>query len=140
MLKAVGLFSGIGGFELGFAREGIEPNLLCEAAPDAKVILRARFPGVPIAPDVRTLRSLPRADVLAAGFPCQDLSQAGRTLGLRGKHSSLVFEIFRLLKRARPRPNWVVLENVPFMLRLDRGRAMRTVVRALVEEPRLYFP
>ena len=88
-LKMVGLFAGIGGIELGFTSAlgaGVETSLLCEWWDPAKAVLAARFPGVDLHPDVRELKSLPTGvDVLAAGFPCTDLSQAGRTAGITGK-------------------------------------------------------
>jgi DNA (cytosine-5)-methyltransferase 1 len=133
-LSMVGLFSGIGGLESGFAAAGFHSHLLCEIDAGARAVLARRFSS-PVHDDVRTLRALPQADVVAAGFPCQDLSQAGRTAGIRGSNSGLVEEVFRLLRRARrsSRPTWLVLENVPFMLQLQRGRAMRYLVDELEE-------
>jgi DNA (cytosine-5)-methyltransferase 1 len=69
--------------------------------------------------------------VLVGGFPCQDLSQAGLTAGIDGSRSGLVGEVFRLLDERRV--SWVVLENVSFMLQLDRGRAMRVLIEAFEE-------
>lgn len=131
-LTAAGLFAGIGGVERGFAEAGIEAELLCEVWEPARSILTARFPGVPLAPDVRELSRLPDVDVLAAGFPCTDLSQAGRTAGITGKQSGLVGQVFRLLDVSRP-PAWVVFENVRNMLPLDGGQAMRYLVGELEE-------
>jgi len=128
-LAAVGLFAGIGGIELGFGAEGIETSFLCESWAPAQAVLTARFPGVEVASDVRQLRSLPKTDVVAAGFPCQDLSQAGRTSGIEGDQSSLVREVFRLLRRRHP--TWLVLENVRFMLHLEKGRAMQHLTAEL---------
>ncbi len=111
---------------------GHETTLCCEIWEPARAVLAARMPGVPCKRDVRDLASLPTSvELLVGGFPCQDLSQAGLTAGIAGARSSLVGEVFRLLDRnAVP---WVVLENVPFMLRLDKGRAMRTLVEAFEE-------
>lgn len=121
-----GLFSGIGGFELGFARSGHETALLCEIKPDTAAILRDRFPGIPMHNDVRTLKGLPtEVDLVTAGFPCQDLSPAGKTAGIQGDRSGLVREVFRLIHKHRV--STVVLENVPFMLRLDSGKAMDVI-------------
>lgn len=126
-MKIAGLFAGIGGFELGLHQSGHETVLLCEIKREAAAVLSTRFPHVPITPDVVRLRSLPRdVDLVCAGFPCQDLSQAGRTGGLAGENSGLVHEVFRLLE-GRKVP-WVVLENVPFMLQLHGGLAMRRIV------------
>ena len=126
VLTAAGLFAGIGGVEVGLRRAGIECELLCEWWDPAKAVLEHRFPGVPLVADVRSVRSLPRVDVLAAGFPCTDLSQAGRTRGISGEASGLVGEVFRLLRRRRV--PWVVLENVRNMLVLDKGDAMEFLV------------
>jgi DNA (cytosine-5)-methyltransferase 1 len=128
-LKVAGLFSGIGGIELGFGRVGHTAELLCEVWDPARAVLGENFPQIPLKDDVRKLTALPTVDVVAAGFPCTDLSQAGRTAGISGRESSLVGEVFRLLKRGHPR--WLVLENVHNMLRLDHGRAMRYLVDEL---------
>jgi DNA (cytosine-5)-methyltransferase 1 len=74
---------------------------------------------------------LPAASLVTAGFPCQDLSQAGKTAGISGGQSGVVAEVFRLLSLAGSAPNWLLLENVPFMLQLQSGRAMRFLVDAL---------
>jgi DNA (cytosine-5)-methyltransferase 1 len=104
---------------------------MCEIDPIARRILERRFPNVPLHDDVRSLRRLPRVDLVAAGFPCQDLSQAGRTRGIEGANSSLVGELFRLVDGMRRKPEWILLENVPFMLRLGRGRAIGHILSAL---------
>ncbi len=83
-LTVAGLFAGIGGIELGFHRAGHEPKLLCEIDPGALSVLQHRFPDVPLAKDVRAIKALPQVDIVTAGFPCQDLSQAGRTAGIGG--------------------------------------------------------
>lgn len=106
--------------------------MLCEIKPEASAVLSARFPGVRIEPNIVRMSLLPKGvDVVCAGFPCQDLSQAGRTIGIGGQNSGLVGEVFRLLKRC-PVP-WLVLENVPFMLQLQGGLAMRSIVSRLEE-------
>lgn len=123
-LTNVGLFAGIGGIELGFEHAGHCTELFCEIDPAAQRVLQARFPGVPLVPDIKEVRSLPKVDIVAAGFPCQDLSQAGTTGGIRGAKSGLVDEVFRLVTKIRGGPTWLLIENVPFMLHLDGGRAM----------------
>lgn len=130
-VTSAGLFAGIGGIELGLEAAGFRTELLCEIDPDAIAVLEARFPGVELAADVRGLKGLPKVDVLAAGFPCQDLSQAGTKAGIEGSQSSLVSEVFRLCQPSVSRPTWLMLENVSYMLRLDRGRAMTQLVREL---------
>ena len=126
-MRVAGLFAGIGGFELGLHRAGHESVLLCDVLPASRAVLAARFPGVEYRDDITRLRSLPRSvDLVCAGFPCQDLSQAGRTAGLDGDRSGLIGEVFRLLSRRRV-PT-LVIENVPFMLQLNGGNAMRAIV------------
>lgn len=127
-MRVAGLFAGIGGFELGMqsAAVGHEAILLCDILPQARAVLADRFGQSDYHDDLTTLRSLPRSiDCITAGFPCQDLSQAGRTAGLSGQRSGLIAEVFRLLQRRRV-PT-VVVENVPFMLQLGGGGAMRAI-------------
>lgn len=125
-----GLFAGIGGIELGLSRSGHAANLLCEKDPGATEVLRAGFPDIKLCGDINLLRRLPpETTMLVAGFPCQDLSQAGRTQGISGRESGLVGNVFRLLKRKRV--PCVLLENVPFMLQLGRGAAMTTITKSL---------
>src|SRR5262249_21171100 len=103
---------------------------LCEVEVAAQAVLRSRFHRVPLDGDIRCLDVLPKdADLVTAGFPCQDLSQVGNTNGLNGKNSSLVTEVFRLLKRTRFL--WVLIENFPFMLPLHGGFDIRTIVPSL---------
>ncbi|HUZ13939.1 MAG TPA: DNA (cytosine-5-)-methyltransferase [Caulobacteraceae bacterium] len=129
-MKVAGLFAGIGGFETGLAQAGHRSVFLSEILPAARTVLSARLPNVPLHGDVRGLRALPGdVEVIAAGFPCQDLSQAGLTRGLDGDRSGLVGEVFRLARCASAR--WIVLENVPFMLQLRKGEAMRRIVDEL---------
>ena len=125
-MKVAGLFAGVGGFELGLSRAGHESVLLCDVLLTAEAVLRHRFPDVEYRSDITRLRSLPgEVDVVCAGFPCQDLSQAGKTAGLEGERSGLIGEVFRLLSRKKV-PT-VVLENVPFMLQLGGGGAIRAI-------------
>jgi DNA (cytosine-5)-methyltransferase 1 len=127
-MRTGALFAGIGGLEHGLHRAGHETVMTCEVWEPAKAVLAARFPGVPNQPDVRKLKSLPKSvDLLTAGFPCQDLSQAGMTAGIGGKRSGLVGHVFRLLDRRRIPV--VVLENVSFMLQLDKGAAMERLTK-----------
>src|SRR5262245_38452626 len=131
-MRVGALFAGIGGLELGLHEAGHQTVLACEIWEPAITVLRERFVNVPIHPDVRTLRSLPSGlDLLTAGFPCQDLSQAGMTAGISGKRSGLVDHVFRLLDRRRVPV--VVLENVSFMLQLNRGAAMNSLTTAFEE-------
>lgn len=119
-MQTIGLFSGSGSLEAGLEAGGHECQLLCEVSPAARRVLASRFPGVPLEHDVTDLRRLPRCELLAAGFPCQDLSLSGGKTGFEGARSGLVREIFRLID-TDPVPN-VLLENVPNIVRLRGGR------------------
>lgn len=121
-LRVAGLFAGIGGIEQGLKNAGHRTELLCENDEAAAAVLEHHF-DVPVAPDVRDLDRVGDVDLVAAGFPCQDLSQAGRTAGITGGRSGLVQEVFRLMNDSSA--EWLLLENVPFMLQLERGEAMR---------------
>ena len=129
-MKCTGLFAGIGGIELGLSSAGHETMLLCETAAAARAVLSDRMSDIELLGDVRDLRDLPSdTDLVSAGFPCQDLSQAGHAAGITGSRSSLVDEVFRLASRHRPK--WILLENVPFMLQLGRGAGMVHIVDRL---------
>jgi DNA (cytosine-5)-methyltransferase 1 len=130
-LRVAGFFAGIGGLDLGLAASGHQMAWLCESDPGAVAVLRERFPAVPQVGDVRVVQKLPHCDMLTAGFPCQDLSQAGRTAGIRGERSGLIQVVFDLLERSKHRPEWLLLENVPFMLQLERGCAMSYLVERI---------
>lgn len=139
-MRIAGLFAGIGGIEQGFHRalgDSVQTELLCEWWDPAQDVLRARFPGVDLHPDVRELHDLPAGlDLLSAGFPCTDLSQAGRTAGITGEASGLVshvFEALRLTAASEQRLPWLMIENVPNMLTLDKGKAMAYLIREIEE-------
>jgi DNA (cytosine-5)-methyltransferase 1 len=129
-MQIVGLFAGVGGLEVGFGKAGHKTVLASEILPAAKAVLRHRLPDTDLVDDVRLIKALPDGtDAIVGGFPCQDLSQAGLTAGLDGERSGLVEEVFRLAAKSLPR--WIVLENVPFMLQLRQGNAMRRIVQAI---------
>lgn len=128
--RMVSLFAGIGGFELGFRQADIETTMVCEIDPIAQHVLKANMPGVQIVSDVRELTVLPEGtDILCAGFPCQDISTIGVKVGLSGDRSSLVREVFRLLREHEV--EWVIFENVSNMLHLRKGEAIQTIVEEL---------
>lgn len=125
------LFSGIGG--IGIALEPwVRTVAYCERDRYAQGVLLSRMRSgdidrAPIWDDITTLRGemLPRIDIIFGGFPCQDLSVAGRGAGLAGERSGLFFEIVRLIKECGPR--FVFLENVPAI----RSRGLHTVLQEL---------
>src|SRR5690349_11093009 len=99
-LRVVGLFVGIGGIEEGLESAGHETTLMCEIDPAARAVLGEQGPDIKVHDDITTLAELPDCDLVTAGFPCQDLSQAGRTAGIEGSQSGLVQHVFRLLDDA----------------------------------------
>ena len=119
-MKLGSLFSGIGGLDLGFERAGFEVAFQCEIDPHARRVLAQHWPGVECYPDVSTLNRPPAVDVLCGGFPCQDVSVAGRRAGLDGERSGLWFEFHRILSVALPR--FCVIENVPGLLSSNGGK------------------
>ncbi len=125
-----GLFAGIGGIELGLERAGFRTKFLCECDPGAQAVLRKHFPMVPLWSDITSLEVLPDVTLATAGFPCQDLSQAGSMQGISGPKSRLVDRLLRLLER-KPGPRWVLIENVSFMLHLHGGEGIRHLTRRL---------
>jgi len=126
------LFSGIGGFDLGFEQAGMECAWQCEIDNTARSVLARHWPNVPIIEDVRNVgRDVTAVDLVCGGFPCQDLSIAGPRTGLAGKRSGLWFEFLRILTELKPR--WVVIENVPGLLSSHRGRDFAIVLRGLVK-------
>lgn len=129
-LQVVGLFAGIGGVELGLAQAKHEAKLLCEIEPAAVEVLEAQFPDTRKARDICAMKGFPKGtELVAAGFPCQDLSQAGKTAGIGGSRSGLIGEVFRLLRKNGV--EWLLLENVSFMLQLGRGRALDVIMTEL---------
>lgn len=127
--KVLDLFSGIGGFSLGLERTGgFRTVAFCEIEPYCRRVLAKHWPDVPIYEDVRTLtadtlrRDGIAVDVICGGFPCQDLSFAGKRAGLEGARSGLWAEYARLIGEVRPR--FVIVENVPGLLSLGMGRVL----------------
>jgi DNA (cytosine-5)-methyltransferase 1 len=126
-VKYISLFSGIGGLESEFA----DPMLCCELDGDARTVLHRKFPNAELHDDIMTL-SPPSADVLVGGWPCQDLSIAGKQEGLeKGARSSLFFELLRVAEESSTHS--LILENVPNLLTLNKGEDFRLVLHSLVE-------
>ena len=125
-MRAASIFAGIGGFELGFHQAGINTVYTCEIDAAARSVLRNNFGNGKIDSDIRRVADLPQTDIVVAGFPCQDLSSVGKKDGISGRNSSLIDEVFRLVEKGRP--EWVILENVYFMLHLKKGAGIKKIV------------
>lgn len=132
-MNFVSLFSGMGGFDLGFERAGMRCVLQAEQNPDCLHVLAHHWPDVPKKKDVRrvTKRSCLSADVICGGFPCQDLSVAGKRAGLGGERSGLWWEFARIIERVRPL--WVSIENVPGLFSSTGGRDFALILSRLVQ-------
>ncbi len=127
IMSVTGLFAGIGGFELAFSRAGVATEMLVELDSAATAVLTAQFAGVEISPNVLDLTDLPsNTSILTAGFPCQNLSMAGDKSGIDGSKTGVVRKMFELI--ARSTVPLILIENVYFMLQLDRGKGMEWLV------------
>jgi DNA (cytosine-5)-methyltransferase 1 len=140
MIKTgVSLFAGIGGFDLAMERAGINVVATVEWDKHAQSVLARRFPNTKLYGDITGVTGEqlinagfdPANGIITGGFPCQDLSVAGRRAGLSGSRSGLFWEICRLLDETKAQS--FILENVPGLLSSNEGRDMGTVIRALEE-------
>jgi DNA (cytosine-5)-methyltransferase 1 len=136
---AVSLFAGVGGFDLALERQGVKVVASVEIDKKAQDVLRRHFPDSTIFGDItgvtgEQLRAAgfePSNGIITGGFPCQDLSVAGKRAGLGGARSGLFWEICRLLDETRAQN--FILENVPGLLSSNGGKDMAVVVEALVK-------
>ncbi len=132
-MKHGSLCTGIGVFDLAFELAGFELVWQVEIEPFCNAILESHWPNVRRYTDVREVgkHNLEPVDILTAGFPCQDLSVAGKRAGLTGERSGLFFDIARVIGEIKPR--WFVLENVPGLLSSQSGRDFGIVLSTLAE-------
>ena len=115
MLNVLDIFSGIGGFSIGLEAASMQTVAFCEINPFCQKILTRHWPSVPIFSDITTihkedLKALPTIDVIAGGFPCQDISVAGKQKGITAKRSGLWKEFARLINEIKPK--YAIIENV----------------------------
>ena len=131
-MRVLDLFAGIGGFTLGLERAGFETVAFCEIDPFAQKVLNKNWPKVPIYDDVKEITAAQlrtdgiEVDIITGGFPCQDISVAGRQEGLKGERSGLWSECARLLRDIRPR--YAIFENVRNLLNGNNGDWFRQVL------------
>lgn len=136
-MNAVSLFAGVGGFDIALERNGIDVVAAVEIDANARGVLRHRFPHTQLFTDVCEVTGKdllnagfdPRTGIIVGGFPCQDLSVAGKRAGLEGARSGLFWEIVRLLDETKAHS--FILENVPGLLSSNNGRDMSAVIGAL---------
>ena len=137
-MKAVSLFAGVGGFDLALTQNGAEMVASVEIDKHARKILERQFPTTTHLEDVKNVTGKQLFDlgfnsdgIIVGGFPCQDLSVAGKRRGLAGERSGLFFEVVRLLEETKAK--WFILENVPGLLSSNNGRDLGIVIGALAE-------
>jgi DNA (cytosine-5)-methyltransferase 1 len=131
------LFAGVGGFDLALVRLSMRCVGQVELDPVCRSVLARHFPEVARHDDIHTTiawwhtQPRPPVDLVCAGWPCQDLSQAGRRAGLAGPRSGLFFDLARVVDALRP--GWLLLENVPGLLTSNQGADFQTVLDTLVQ-------
>ena len=135
-MKFISLFAGVGGFDEGMRRAGHECVAMVEWDKAAAGVLAYRYPGIPLYCDVSKVEvdDLPDCDFLTYGFPCQDLSVAGKRKGLEGERSGLFFEATRLIRGLHAggsRFRFAVAENVKGLFSADDGLAFARCIREL---------
>jgi len=136
---AVSLFAGVGGFDLALERNGVDVVASAEIDKHARAILAKQFPNQKQFDDVRKVNAnelrdagfIPKRGIITGGFPCQDLSVAGKRAGLAGARSGLFYEIARIADETKAK--WLVLENVPGLLSSQQGADMGAVIGTLVD-------
>ena len=139
MRTAVSLFAGVGGFDLALERNGVKVVAAVEIDKKASSVLANHFPNTKLFGDIQEVTGEqliqagfnPVGGIITGGFPCQDLSVAGKRAGLAGKRSGLFWEICRLLEETKAES--FILENVPGLLSSNGGKDMAVVVEALVQ-------
>lgn len=132
-MKWLSLFSGIGGFDLALQKCGHEVIGACEKDEHPRQIYQRHFPNVKVWPDATEIdvAELPDFDGIAAGFPCQPFSPAGKRLGFEESRGTLFFEIARIAKQKRPR--YLLLENVEGLLSHADGATFAQILATLDE-------
>lgn len=133
-MRVASFFSGIGGFDLGLERAGMQIVFQCETNKFSRSILRKHWPEITLYDDITTLKAeaIPDSDLWCAGFPCQDVSRANwKRRGLEGERSGLFYKFAELIEQRRPK--WVIMENVPGLLNSKNGEDFGTIIRKLDE-------
>lgn len=150
------LFSGSGGFELAGSRCGIKPVWASEIEPFPILVTTTHFPDMKHIGDIKKMdgRLIPKVDIITGGSPCQDMSIAGKRVGLDGSRSNLFREQIRIVKEMREsdkadgrtgsdiRPRFMVWENVPGAFSSNKGEDFRCVLEEIcrVADAEVYIP
>jgi DNA (cytosine-5)-methyltransferase 1 len=139
MLTGVSLFAGIGGFDLAMQRQGVKVVASVEIDPKCNEVLAKHFPEATQFTDVTTVTGedlinagfTPSTGIITGGFPCQDLSVAGKRAGLAGERSGLFWEIARIVDETQT--EYFIIENVPGLLSSNKGRDFGVVVGTMAD-------
>ena len=139
MLTGVSLFAGVGGFDLAMQRKGVKVVASVEIDSKCNEVLAKHFPEATQFTDVTTVKGEdlinagfnPRTGIITGGFPCQDLSVAGKRAGLAGERSGLFWEIARLVEETQT--EYFLIENVPGLLTSNKGRDFGVVVGTMAD-------
>ena len=139
MLTGVSLFAGVGGFDLAMQRQGVKVVASVEIDKKCQEVLAHRFPDSKIFDDVTTVKGsdliaagfTPSTGIITGGFPCQDLSVAGKRAGLAGERSGLFWEIARIVEETQT--EYFVIENVPGLLTSNKGRDFGVVIGTMAD-------
>ena len=139
MLTGVSLFAGVGGFDLAMERNGVNVVANVEIDKHCQALLERKFPNAKQFNDVTTVTGKdlidvgfnPSRGIITGGFPCQDLSVAGKRAGLAGERSGLFWEIARVVEETQT--EWFILENVPGLLSSNEGKDFGVVLGTMAD-------
>jgi DNA (cytosine-5)-methyltransferase 1 len=139
MITGVSLFAGVGGFDLAMERQGVKVVASVEIDKHCQAVLERKFPDAKLFDDVTTVKGSdligagfnPSKGIIAGGFPCQDLSVAGKRAGLAGARSGLFWEAARIVEEAQS--EYFILENVPGLLSSNEGRDFGVVLGTMAD-------
>ena len=139
MITGVSLFAGVGGFDLAMERNGVNVVANVEIDKHCQALLERKFPNAKQFNDVTTLKGKdlidvgfnPSRGIITGGFPCQDLSVAGKRAGLAGERSGLFWEIARVVEETQT--EWFILENVPGLLSSNEGKDFGVVLGTMAD-------
>ena len=139
MLTGVSLFAGVGGFDLAMQRQGVKVVASVEIDKKCNEVLAKHFPEATQFTDVTTVKGedlinagfTPSTGIITGGFPCQDLSVAGKRAGLAGARSGLFWEIARIVEETQS--EYFILENVPGLLSSNAGKDFGVVIGTMAD-------
>lgn len=132
MLKFVDICCGIGSFHQSFKKKGWECVMACDINKSARETYKENY-GIEPRGDLYDIdiESIPKFDILCAGFPCQPFSNAGQHRGFEDTRGTLFFQIMKVVDHHKP--TYVVLENVPAILTHDKGNTFKVITECLVK-------